>query len=388
MTAASGQEFVPFMQEAIRLAAQGRWKTCPNPAVGALLVRDGRIVARGRHRAAGQDHAEVACLKDAARQGISPRGCDLVVTLEPCNHYGKTPPCTQAVIDAGIRRVVIGLEDPNPVAAGGATRLREAGIEVLGPVCAGACRDLIADFLIWQKTGRPYVILKMASTLDGRIATRNGHSQWISGEASRQSVHALRADLALCGGAVLVGGRTFREDNPLLTARTEPPATAQPLACVLTSHLPAATEPFRLLRERPGETVFLVPPSAAGSGRAAALRDGGVRVLPVVQGADGGADLAGMLHCLRQELACPYVLCEGGGRLALSLLQAGLVDEFHLHLSPLIFGDNDARPLFSGRAPLHLGEGIALRVCRVAQCGEDAHILLRPNARNPASQRD
>ena len=223
------QDFAPFMHEAIALAEQGRWKACPNPTVGAVLARDGRVVARGWHHEAGQDHAEVDCLKDAAARGVDPKGCTLVVTLEPCNHQGKTPPCTQAILDAGISRVVMGLADPNPQAAGGAARLRDAGVEVIGPVCEAECRDLVADFLIWQSTDRPYVILKMAATLDGRIATRNGQSQWISCEASRREVQELRAGLGLSGGAVLVGGGTFRADNPRLTAREDGYEGPQPL---------------------------------------------------------------------------------------------------------------------------------------------------------------
>ena len=142
--------FAPFMREALALAENGRWSACPNPTVGAVLVRDGQVVARGWHHAAGQPHAEVECLRDAQRQGIDPAQCTLVVTLEPCNHYGKTPPCSEAVLAAGIKRVVIGLYDPTPKAAGGAERLRAAGVEVIGPVCERECRDQVADFLAWQ----------------------------------------------------------------------------------------------------------------------------------------------------------------------------------------------------------------------------------------------
>lgn len=144
-----------------------------NPTVGAVLVRDGVVVARGWHTAYGKSHAEVECLKDAEAKGVDPSACTLVVTLEPCNHQGQTPPCTEAVIAAGIRHVVIGLRDPNPKAAGGMERLTEAGVEVEAGVCEELCRDLVADFLIWQTTKRPYVMLKLAMTLDGRIATRH-----------------------------------------------------------------------------------------------------------------------------------------------------------------------------------------------------------------------
>lgn len=372
------QDFAPFMREAIALAEQGRWKACPNPTVGAVLLRDGRVVARGWHHEAGRDHAELDCLKDAATRGVDPKGCTLVVTLEPCNHQGKTPPCTQAILDAGISRVVMGLADPNPQAAGGAARLRDAGVEVLGPVCEAECRDLVADFLVWQSTDRPYVILKMAATLDGRIATRNGQSQWISCETSRHEVQELRAGLGLSGGAVLVGGGTFRADNPRLTAREDGYDGPQPLACLLTSRLPKPDADFHLLKERPGQTIFLASPAAAASTTAQALRQMGVRVLALGPGPQGGPDFPELFRALRRELGCPYVLCEGGGRLALALLEAGFVDEFHLHLAPMILGDSDARPLFAGRAPLSLDEALRLRVSRTGLCGNDVHILLRP----------
>lgn len=379
------EEFVPFMREAIALAGRGRWRAFPNPAVGAVLVRDGEVLARGWHRGAGLAHAEVDCLADAAARGVDPSGCTLVVTLEPCRHHGKTPPCTDAILEAGISRVVFGHHDPNPEAGGGAELLAAAGLEVFGPLLEDECRDLAADFLVWQCSDRPYVLLKLASTLDGRIATRNGVSQWISGPDSRNAVHELRAGVGFAGGAILVGGGTFRADDPLLTAREpmtseEDPAgqrLRQPLACILTSRLPTP-DGARLVRERPRETVFFVSPALAASAAAQALRDLGVRVLALGSGPGGGPDFSLMFRILRQELGCPYVLCEGGGQLALSLLEAELVDEFHLYLAPLILGDAMARSLFSGRMPLDLDEGLRLRICAMERVGEDAHLLLRP----------
>ncbi len=374
-------DYTPFMREAIALAQQGRWKTCPNPMVGAVLVRDGHIVARGWHRAFGLDHAEVDCLNDAAAQGVDPSECTLVVTLEPCCHQGKTPPCTDAVLRAGIKKIVVGLSDPNPEACGGACRLRESGLDVIEGVCADACRDLVADFLVWQQAQRPYVILKMAATLDGRIATRKGESQWISSEESRQEVQRLRAGIGRCGGAVLVGGGTFRADDPRLTVRPindGEPLGPQPLACVLTSRLPQPDADFYLLKERPQQTVFLASPAAAASTTAKALRDMGVRVLSLGPSLRGGPDLTHMLRTMREELDCPYLLCEGGGHLALSLLEAGVVDEFRLHMAPMIMGDADAQPLFSGRAPLSLDEALRMRVTGSHISGGDIHIELRP----------
>ena len=379
-TPAAEREFAPFMREAIRLARRGRWHTAPNPMVGAVLLRDGAVVARGWHHGAGLPHAEVDCLADAAARNIDPAGCTLVVTLEPCCHHGKTPPCTDAILAAGIRRVVYGFRDPNPVAGGGAALLASAGLAVTGPVLEAECRDLVADFLVWQTTERPYVLLKLAATLDGRIATRNGVSQWISGPESRRAVHSLRAGVGRAGGAVLVGGGTFRADDPLLTARdveeNDAPAH-QPLACVLTSRLPAP-DGARLVRERPAETVFFVTPAGAASSEAQALRGLGVRVFALAASPAGVPDFSAMLRTLRQELGCLYVLCEGGGHLALGLLEAGLVDEFHLHLAPLILGDVEARPLFSGRVPLDLEAGLRLRLCGLERSGADAHLIFRP----------
>lgn len=360
-------------------ARKGRWHACPNPTVGAVLIKDGRIVACGYHHKAGQPHAEIECLNDARQKGISPAGCTIVVTLEPCNHTGRTGPCSEALIQAGVGQVVIGMRDPNPVAGGGAEHLRAAGIPVVEGILARECQDSVADFVTWTVKKRPFVLLKLAATLDGRIATRSGQSRWITSEASRAEVHALRAGIGLAGGAVLVGGRTFRRDNPLLTARTTPSATRQPLACILTSRLPGAQDDFHLLRERPGETIFFVPPAVAASPRAVALQDAGVGIVPIETASNGHADLASLLELLWAK-DCRYVLCEGGGALGLSLLEQQLADLFFLHLAPKILGDNAARPLFDGRSPLEMADALDLRLSDVRVLGGDVHLTLFPTA--------
>ncbi len=370
--------FAPAMQEAIRLAGNGRWRTAPNPTVGAVLVRDGKIVARGWHKACGQAHAEVECLRDAAEHGVDPSACTLVVTLEPCNHQGKTPPCTEAILAAGIRHVVIGMQDPNPEAAGGAARLRAEGVRVEEGVCAAACRELVADFLAWQRR-RPFVLVKLAGTLDGRIATRSGHSRWVTGPASLARVHALRAAVGLSGGAVLVGGNTLLTDNPLLTARPENISRPlrQPLAAALLSRLSSAAN-LRLVQERPTQTVIFSTAATAASPTAAALREQGVRVEGIAPWLPRpGLDLDAVLETLF-AMGCPYVLCEGGGKLALSLLEADMVGEFHLHLAPKVLGDSEAIPLLSGREPLTMQEALNLRITAVEMCGDDCHLILRP----------
>lgn len=374
------QDYTPYMREAIREAEKSRFKTWPNPAVGAVLVRAGKIVARGRHRRAGLPHAEIECLKDAREKNVDPTGATMVVTLEPCVHYGKTPPCVDALLEAGIACLVYGASDPNPAAHGGAQKLADAGVHVIGPVLKQECEDLIADFKIWQTENRPYIILKLAGSLDGRIATRAGESRWISCEEARKDVHALRTDIGKAGGAILVGGTTFRADNPELTARF--PANndlKQALACVITSRLPRADADFVLLKKRANETIFFTSPAASVSITAEALRKLGCRVFPVAMGPNGICqDFEPMFRELREGLNCPYTLCEGGGRLALALLEAHLVDEFHLYLAPIVLGDNEARPIFTGRRPVQLDEALKMRFCQTDFVGKDLRMVLRP----------
>lgn len=372
-------DYSEYMREAVSLAEKSRFMTWPNPAVGAALVKDGQIVARGRHEAAGEPHAEIKCLEDAKSRGIDPKGAMMVVTLEPCAHYGKTPPCADALIEAGIGALVYGAPDPNPKARGGARKLAEAGVEVIGPVLRGECEDLISDFKVWQSGSRPYVILKLASSLDGRIATRAGRSRWISGEESRGETHLLRRKIGQAGGAVLIGGATFRADNPELTARLPDSSVGrQPLACVLSSRLPKADADYELLKKRPDQTVFFSPPAVSASVTAEALRKLGCRVFPInTCKQNNRPDFERMLEELGENLKCPYVLCEGGGRLGLSLLEAGLVDEFHLYLAPIVLGDNEAHPLFTGRSPIDLEEALKMRVCSMEKFGKDVRLILR-----------
>lgn len=370
-----------YMQRAIDLAQNGRFRTCPNPATGAVLVKDGKIAAEGWHSRAGEDHAEIACLKNARRQGIDPAGCLMAVTLEPCVHQGRTPPCADALIQARIGALAYGTTDPNPQACGGAEKLAKAGISVFGPILEEKCRDLIADFTIWQQTSRPYVILKLASSLDGRIATSNGDSCWISCEESRKKVHELRSLVGAAGGAVLVGAQTFRKDDPQLTARmTNAGQIRQPLACVLASRLERSYAESRLIRERSAKTVFLTSPESGESDEARFLREQGCTIIPVPFSISGHVDLPAALKLLRTNLGCPYVLCEGGGKLGLALLENGLTDEFHLHLAPMVLGDDNAVPLFSGRSLNSLQKALRMRICSFRQNGADLNMILRPPA--------
>ncbi|MBI4805522.1 MAG: bifunctional diaminohydroxyphosphoribosylaminopyrimidine deaminase/5-amino-6-(5-phosphoribosylamino)uracil reductase RibD [Desulfovibrio sp.] len=363
------------MARALELARQGKGSTAPNPCVGAVLVRDGAIVAEGWHERHGGPHAEVNCLYDAAAKGVEPSRCTLYVTLEPCNHHGKTPPCTQAVLSAGIKKVVVGCADPNPkVEGGGADFLRQRGVDVTVGVLELACQDLIADFSVWQFTPRTYNILKMAATLDGRIASRSGHSAWVSGPESRAQVHDLRTRV----DAVIVGGATLRKDNPQLTARSETQQIdRQPLAVVVTSLLPEPSAALTLLRERASQTIFWTDLANSVSVRAEALREMGVRVWELPSTGER-LDLAAGFALLRSEAHCYTTLCEGGGRLALSLATQGLMDEFLYFLAPKVLGDAKAIPVFSGASVESMDQALRLRLSDVRPSGQDLLLTYMP----------
>ncbi|PIE69387.1 MAG: riboflavin biosynthesis protein RibD [Deltaproteobacteria bacterium] len=357
------------MREAIQLAAQGKGATAPNPCVGAVLVQDGRIVASGWHTRCGKPHAEIEALADARAKNIDPAACTLFVTLEPCNHTGKTPPCTQAILEAAIPKVIIGARDPNPhVQGGGAVFLHKQGVNVETGVLEQECTDLIADFTLWQHTRRPYSILKLAATLDGKIATKNGHAAWVSGETSRTRVQQLRS----WTDAVIVGGETFRKDNPSLTCRQEGFQGPQPLAVIVTRHLPEEKDiaAFTLLTQRPQQTMFWTTAQEAASKRGHHLKAIGCGILPLsAQGT--GLNLAEGLTHLYEQCHCSYTLCEGGGALAMSLLEQHLADEIILFQAIKILGDNTGRACFSGRNISSMQDAISLRLGEVTPCGED-----------------
>lgn len=363
-----------YMDQAIVLARQGLGKTAPNPCVGAVLVKNNCVVAQGWHTAHGQPHAEIEALRQATARGVAPADCTLYVTLEPCNHQGQTPPCTRAILEAGIKTVVMGCQDPNPrVAGGGQAFLQSHGVTVRANVLNQACLDLIADFRIWQNTNRPFVIVKLATTLDGKIATRTGHSAWISSELSRTEVHKLRS---WCG-AVMVGGHTCRADNPSLTCRLDGYNGPQPLAIVVTRSLPASTRGSRLLTSRPADTIFWTTEAQSHSVHALRLTDQGALVwgLPAQ---DDGLDLMAGMRRLRQEKNCYYLLVEGGGHLAASLYTQGLLDELRLFQAMKILGDEKGQACFSGRTALTMDQAWDLRLLEHHLSGPDLYLRLRP----------
>ena len=367
-----------FMGRAIELARQGLGRTAPNPCVGAVLVRDGRIEAEGWHTAWGRPHAEVEALRDAAARGVDTTRCTLYVTLEPCNHQGKTPPCTRAILEAGVPEVVVGCADPNAtVAGGGAEFLRSRGVTVRTGVREEECRDLIADFLTWQTTDRPFSILKLATTLDGKIASRDGRAAWITGEDSRREVHRLRS---WCG-AVIVGGGTYRADDPSLTCRLPEYDGPQPLAVIVTRTLPDPSAGSALLSSRPGQTIFWTTQAESDSAGATRLADMGVRIvgLPAL-GKDSGntLDLQQGFRLLRREHGCHYTLTEGGGHLAGAMRRQGLVDELRLFQAMKVLGDEKGLGAFAGRGDTAMADAWKFRLVEQAFFGEDLYLRLRP----------
>lgn len=362
-----------FMGRAVELARRGRGATAPNPCVGAVLVRDGEIVAEGYHTRFGAPHAERECLADARDKGVSTEGLTMYVTLEPCNHQGKTPPCTEGIIEAGIAEVVVGTLDPNPLAAGGAEHLRKHGVTVKTGVREQECRDLIADFLLWQRSHSPYNILKMAATLDGKIASARNRPEAVSGPESFARVHRLRGMV----GAVVVGGNTFYADNPSLTCRMEnpPPGFRQPLAVVVTSRLPEDPARYTLLHKRPNQTIFMTSNENARSALADRLRERGTSVWPL-PGAPGRFNLAAGFERLHNDRNCYYTLCEGGGRFAMSLIEQGLADEVVHFLAPRILGDNAAPSAYSGRGGVTMADARDFRIARTERTGDDIMLTL------------
>jgi len=369
-----------FMRQALELAERARGFTAPNPCVGAVLVRDGQIVAQGWHKVYGGPHAEREAIADARARGVDTSACDMYVTLEPCNHQGKTPPCTQGLLEAGIKRVFVGCADPNPtVAGGGAEFLRARGVAVTMGVLEDECREAVADFVLWKREARAWCTLKLAVTLDGKIAGPGGKPEPVSGPESHGRVHALRAR----SDGVLVGGATLRADDPKLTCRAEPRPGEQvkrPLAIVATRKLPGMVANFYLLRERPEELVFWTSEQAARSDTAVRLRDLGCRVWGLPAHVKGGLDFKAGLRMFLAEAGGHYLLCEGGGRLALSLASQGAVDEFKLFLAPKVLGDERAPSAFAGRSVASMAQALEWRMLRSQPSGSDLEITLRPRS--------
>lgn len=351
-----------FMARALRLAERGLYSTTPNPRVGCVIVRDGRVVGEGWHARAGEAHAEIHALRAA---GAAACGATAYVTLEPCSHHGRTPPCAEALIAAGVTRVVAAMEDPNPRVAGqGMAALRAAGIVAECGLLGDAARELNIGFAARMTRRRPWLRLKLAASLDGKTALLNGASQWITGAAARQDGHRWRARAC----AILSGIGTVRDDDPQLNVR-DVETTRQPLKVVIDSRLELPLD----ARVLAGGGV-LVAAAQDDAAKIAALRERGAEVL-LLPDAGGKVDLAALLEELGRR-GVNEVHAEAGFKLNGSLLGAGLVDELLLYLAPCLIGDA-ARGMFNLPALDSLDGKQRLAIRDVRMIGPDLRLLAR-----------
>ncbi|ATB32490.1 bifunctional diaminohydroxyphosphoribosylaminopyrimidine deaminase/5-amino-6-(5-phosphoribosylamino)uracil reductase RibD [Melittangium boletus] len=361
-----------FMRLALEEAAKGLGRTSPNPAVGVVLVKSGRIIARGYHRRAGTAHAEVVALESA---GSKARGADLYTTLEPCDHYGRTPPCSQAILDAGVRRVISASSDPNPKVNGkGISRLRRAGVEVLTGVLVEEADRLNRPFFKAMTTGLPYVSLKAAVTLDGKLATATGDSRWVTGEQARAWVHRLRDQVDV----ILVGANTARRDNPQLTTRLPGGEGKDPVRVVVDSRLrlPATLTVFT--QRSPARTVVATLEDPAGR-KAKRFLAAGVDVWQLPEKKDQ-VDLEALMRRLAKE-GLNHVLVEGGAEMYGSFLREELADELLLFVAPKLIGGEGLS--WSGSLGVkQMARALTVSALSYEQVGED--LLLR--ARLPGSR--
>ncbi len=353
-----------YMRMALRLAAKARGRTSPNPMVGALVVRNGVVISRGYHRKAGEPHAEALAL---ARAGDAARGATLYVTLEPCSHRGKrTPPCAPLVVSSGVARVVIAMADPNRQVAGGGIRtLQSAGIEVLAGVLRDEAEKLNEAYARHITTGMPFVTLKIAETLDGRIATASGESKWITGEEARREGHHLRDG----NDAILVGINTVLKDDPALTTRL--PKGRDPLRVVVDSRLRIPLK-AKVLTQRSGAPTIVASLGRAPKAKRTALQKAGIEVVTTRE-KDGRVDLRDLMKQLGKR-GVMSVLIEGGSEINASALKTGIVDKVVIFVAPMLMSGRDSKGCIGGASPARLSSAVALRDMTVRPVGKDLMI--------------
>lgn len=353
-----------YMLRAIELAVKGTGRTNPNPLVGAVIVKDGRIIGEGYHEKYGQLHAERNALANCRARGENPEGAAIYVTLEPCCHYGKTPPCTEAIIEHKLAKVIIGSRDPNPLVAGkGAAILREAGIEVVEDFMKTECDEINPVFFHFMTTGAPYVVMKYAMTMDGKIATHTGESKWITGEPARARVHEDRNRYT----AIMCGTGTILKDNPLLTCRL-PEGGRNPVRIICDSKL-----------STPGEALIVNTCSQARTIIATVCTDKtkqqpylakGCEILEIPATENGRIDLKILMQRLA-EMNIDSILLEGGGTLNWSALEAGIVNKVQCYIAPKIFGGSQAKSPVAGTGVEFPAQAVKLTDQKITVIGED-----------------
>ncbi len=358
-----------FMKMALGLAKKGEGFTSPNPMVGAVIVKNGKVVGKGYHHAAGKAHAEVNAINDA---GALAQGATLYVTLEPCNHTGRTPPCTEKILAAGIRQVVVAMHDPNPgVRGGGIDYLKRRGIGIKTGVCEERAKRLNEIYIKYVKTNRPFTIIKCAATLDGRIATRTGDSRWVTGEEARKFVHRLRHAV----DAIMVGINTVEKDDPSLTTRLADSLGGlkglDPVRIVLDTHL-KIVEKAKLLRLDSDSDTIIITGHSVSEDKKARIEQRGAKIIesPVK---DGLIDLDILMDRLG-ALGITSLLIEGGSRVIASALSSGIVEKIFFFFAPKILGGDDGVPICKGQGADLMKNCIPVKDINVRQFGNDVMI--------------
>lgn len=365
------QEDIEYMRRAMELAERGVGFTNPNPMVGAVIVKGGKVIGEGWHERCGEWHAERNAFKNCT---VPAEGATMYVTLEPCCHYGKTPPCTEAIIEHGIARVVVGMEDPNPLVAGkGIALLREAGIEVVCGVEEEALREQNRVFLKYISTKLPWVAMKTAMTLDGKIATRTGDSKWITGAEARAYVHELRHRFM----AIVVGIGTAVADDPLLNCRIEGRGVRQPIRVVVDSNARLSLD-SQLVNTAGEYRTIVAHTRFAPEESVKALREAGVEML-LCKEKEGLVDVRNLLELLGQS-GIDSILLEGGGSLNYTFLAEGLADELYAFIAPKIVGGMNAKTPVEGAGMEKMADAINLELENVLNIGHD--VLLKLKVKN------
>jgi diaminohydroxyphosphoribosylaminopyrimidine deaminase/5-amino-6-(5-phosphoribosylamino)uracil reductase len=353
-----------FMKESLRQARKGLGRTSPNPAVGSVIVRESRIIARGYHHKAGAPHAEVEALKKLGGQA---EGATLYVTLEPCNHHGKTPPCAEAILNSGIVKVVVGMLDPNPrVSGGGCEFLKQNGVQVSTGVLESECRKLNEDYIKFVTSNHPFIIVKSALTLDGWTATVTGHSKWITNNQSREYVHRLRNRV----DAVMVGVGTVIADNPMLTTRLKRGHGKDPLRIIVDTHLRTPFSAGIVNHNSSAKTLIAVGATEVSEEKKTQFkkkRNVSILACPV----EGGKISLPGLMTLLADKNITSILVEGGASIIGSILREHLADKFYIFKAPMILGGDDGIPMATGSGPKTMDGCLTLRNIKRRRFGDD-----------------
>ncbi|MDO9534580.1 MAG: bifunctional diaminohydroxyphosphoribosylaminopyrimidine deaminase/5-amino-6-(5-phosphoribosylamino)uracil reductase RibD [Bacillota bacterium] len=368
-----------YMWMALDLARQGFGKTNPNPMVGAVLVKSGEVVGTGFHKKAGDLHAEIVALREA---GEKARGAVLYTNLEPCSHHGRTPPCVNAIIQAGVRKVVVAAVDPNPLVSGsGIRKLQDAGIKVKTGVLEDKAKRLNEVFFKYITSKMPFVVVKTAMTLDGKIATRTGKSRWISGEKSRKFVHRLRS----ISDGIMVGINTVLQDDPQLTARLEGESDHNPVRIIVDSkgRLPLES---RIVKTAPETKTILAVTNLAPTEKLVALQSCGVEIL-ALPAKEEQVDLCRLMWALGEK-EISILLVEGGGTLNFSLLKEHLIDKIYFFMAPFLFGGGSAPTPMEGHGIDDINESWLVEDMEMKQLDNDILIIGYPVRREESVHRD